>query len=327
VLDVAAGQGWEEWSRVSDFADSSGTDLHYVLDERAGEVMFGPAVRQSDGSMSQFGAIPPKGAVLRIRSYRTGGGYRGNVSKGALNVLKSTIPYVSSVENRLPASGGVDGETIEEAKVRGPIVMRTLNRGVTSLDYEHLTRQAAPEVARVRCVAALQIGDQPNPGGAVRVLIVPSCAGDERGRLRFEQLVPEDETLERVTRYLDERRVVATRLVVEPPTYQGVTVVAQVRARARARMTTVEEAGIRALYEYYHPIIGGPDGTGWPFGRPIHVGEVYAVLQRVEGVEYIEQARLYGTDPITGRRGDPVERLEIDSNSLVFSYEHLIRVG
>jgi predicted phage baseplate assembly protein len=145
--------------------------------------------------------------------------------------------------------------------------------------------------------------------------------------LRFEQLVPEDETLERVTRYLDERRVVGTRVVVEPPTYQGVTVVAQVRARARARRSAVEQAGIRALYHYYHPIIGGPDGTGWPFGRPIHVGEVYAVLQRIEGVEYIEQARLYGTDPITGRRGEAVDRLEIDPNSLVFSYEHLIRVG
>jgi hypothetical protein len=121
--------------------------------------------------------------------------------------------------------------------------------------------------------------------------------------------------------------VVATRLVVEPPTYQGVTVVAQVRARPRARRSAVEEAGIRALYRYYHPILGGPDGTGWPFGRPAHVGEVYAVLQRVEGVDYIEQARLYGADPITGRRGDPVERLEIDANSLVFSYEHLLRVS
>jgi predicted phage baseplate assembly protein len=152
------------------------------------------------------------------------------------------------------------------------------------------------------------------------------CSGDEMDRLRFEQLVPEEETMERVARYLDERRLVGTRLIVEPPTYQGVTVVARARARPRARVSAVEQAGMRALYRYYHPIVGGPDGTGWPFGRPIHAGEVYAVLQRVEGVEYIEQARLFPADPITGRRGEAVERLHIGTDSLVFSYEHLLRV-
>ena len=65
----------------------------------------------------------------------------------------------------------------------------------------------------------------------------------------------------------------------------------------------MEEAARRALYQYFDPIVGGPDGDGWPFGRPVNVGEVYAVLQRVEGVEYVEDVRLFATDPITGRTG------------------------
>jgi hypothetical protein len=83
---------------------------------------------------------------------------------------------------------------------------------------------------------------------------------------------------------------------------------------------------LRALYRYYDPLTGGPDGDGWPFGRPIHVGEVYAVLQRIDGVEYIEDARLFGADPLTGQRGDSVQQLDIAAHSLVFSYEHLLRV-
>ncbi len=47
----------------------------------------------------------------------------------------------------MPATGGVDGEDIEEAKIRGPIVMRTLGRAVTAEDYEQLAKQAAPEAA------------------------------------------------------------------------------------------------------------------------------------------------------------------------------------
>ncbi len=35
--------------------------------------------------------------------------------------MKSSIPFVARVENRRPARGGVDGEDIENAKVRGPI--------------------------------------------------------------------------------------------------------------------------------------------------------------------------------------------------------------
>jgi predicted phage baseplate assembly protein len=182
-------------------------------------------------------------------------------------------------------------------------------------------------VARVRCVPAG--GDEAKPGvgsEGVRVLVIPAVAGDENGRLRFEQLILNEQLLQRVVNYLDDRRVVGARAIVEPPHYQGITVVARIRARRRARTATVEDAARRALYRYFEPIGGGPDGDGWPFGRPVNVGEVYAVLQRVEGVEFVEDVRLFATDPITGQRGEATQRLELAPNSVVFSHEHLIRV-
>src|SRR5213082_3619082 len=113
-----------------------------------------------------------------------------------------SIPYVSRVQNRRAAEGGVDGEDIEAAKVRGPIVLRTRDRAVTMEDYEHLAREAAPEVARVRCVTA---GDGADAGG-VRILVVPA-AGSNDGRLRFEQLSPAEETLQRIAHRLEDSRV------------------------------------------------------------------------------------------------------------------------
>ncbi len=160
----------------------------------------------------------------------------------------------------------------------------------------------------------------------MRILVIPAVAGDESGRLRFEQLILDGQLLERIANYLDERRVVGARIIVEPPHYQGITVVARIQGRRNARLTTVEESSRRALYRYFDPIVGGPDGDGWPFGRPVNVGEVYAVLQRVEGVEYVEDVRLFATDPITGQRGEATQRLELAANSVVFSYEHLVRV-
>ncbi len=89
----------------------------------------------------------------------------------------------------------------------------------------------------------------------------------------------------------------------------------------------LQKACLAALFDYFHPVRGGPDGTGWPFGRPLHVGEVYAVLQRLDGVELIEDARLFPADPITGERGDATQRLEVDPHALIFSYDHQVRVA
>lgn len=322
-LEVAGGSGWQLWQRVATFADSGPDDRHYIFDEVGGDVVFGPGVRLPDGSFRQYGAIPAKGAPIRLRAYRVGGGRTGNVAKDSIRVLRTTVPYIASVRNRRAAAGGVDGETVEEAKVRGPITLRTGNRAVTVEDYEHLAREAAPEVARVRCVPAAS--DDGGAGG-VRVLVVPATEADVNGRLQFEQLVPAGETLEAIVRYLDERRVIGARVLVEPPTYQGITVVARIRARARYTVRSVEHDAITALYQYFNPLTGGPEGGGWPFGRPLHAGEVYSVLQAVRGVEFVEDVRLFGADPITGQRGDAVSRLEIGPHSLVFSYEHLVRV-
>jgi predicted phage baseplate assembly protein len=322
VVEVSEGEGWQEWVPVDNFANSGPEDRHFQLDAASGEIAFGPAVREPGGTLRRYGASPAAGATLRVRSYRTGGGHKGNVARGAISILRTTIPFIGSVTNRHPASGGVDGEDLESAKLRGPLTLRTRDRAVTAEDYERVALEAAPEVARVRCVPA---GEGADPGG-VRVLVVPSVAGEEPGRLAFEQLVPSDETLQRIATALDERRVIGARLVVEPPVYQGITIVARLRARARTAPERLQTAAVAALNAYFHPISGGPEGAGWPFGRPIHAGEVYSVLQRLPGAELVEEARLFPADPITGRRGEAVQRLEIERNALVFSYGHQVLV-
>src|SRR5207249_3290145 len=76
----------------------------FDLDHTAGEVVLGPAVRQADGTLRGYGAVPPKGAQMRLRAYRTGGGRRGNVARNMLTVLKSSVPFVRAVTNRRPAA-------------------------------------------------------------------------------------------------------------------------------------------------------------------------------------------------------------------------------
>ncbi|CND49479.1 Uncharacterized homolog of phage Mu protein gp47 [Mycobacterium tuberculosis] len=321
LLESSDGEGWERWEPVEHFAASGPDDRHFRLDAATGDVAFGPAVRSPDGGIRQYGAVPPKGALLRAVRYRTGGGRAGNVARGALSVLRSSVPYVSRVENRDAAVGGVDGETLEEAKRRAPIALRAQDRAVTARDYEELARRAAPETARIRCLPVEEAGP-----GAVRVLVVPQAMPDPAGRLRFEQLVPGDDLLRRVTRYLDDRRPLGVRLAVGPPFYQGVTVVATVHCYAAANAEAVRGAALDALHGYVDPLTGGGDGRGWPFGRPLQAGEIFAVLQRVPGVELVDEVRLHAADPLTGKRGDAVDRIDLSPAALFFSYDHKVRV-
>ncbi|MDQ4098226.1 MAG: putative baseplate assembly protein, partial [Actinomycetota bacterium] len=322
ILEVAEPDGWEEWAPVESFGDCDEHSKVFLVDHVAGEVCFGPAVREADGSLRQYGAVPPKGAPLRLPLYRTGGGRRGNVARQTITVLKSSIPYITRVENRLPATRGVDAEDMEAAKVRGPILLRTGNRAVTAEDYEVLAQQAAPDVARVRCVPASDRGDV----GEVRVLIVPWVNDDGRGGLRFEDLKPPDSMLTTIAEYIGERKVIGARVRIEPPVYQGITVVARIRARPRAEPQRLRTEAVEALHRHFHPLLGGADGKGWGFGRPVHVGEVYSVLQRVRGTEFVEDARLFAADPITGQHGEAVQRITVERHSLVFSYRHQVLV-
>jgi predicted phage baseplate assembly protein len=320
-FDATGAPIWERWRRVDDFADSKPSDRHYVLDAAVGEVRLGPAVRQEDGAIRRYGATPEKDRRLRMVEYRTGGGARGNVAAGSLRVMKSSIPFVASVENLREARGGVDGEDIENAKTRGPIRLRTRARAVTTEDYEEIAREAAPQAGRVRAVSAGE-GAQ---AGSVRLQVVPSV-GSPEGRIAYEQLVPDESLLRTIRDRLEECRVIGTQLNVERVGYTGVLVMATVRAAQGMDPARVKSAAERALFRYINPLAGGPDGRGWPFGRPVTMGEVYAVLQRVPGVELIESLELFGADAESGANRKKAERVEVSPNGLVFSLDHVVNV-
>lgn len=319
VLQVMSDEGVSEWTSVEHFAHSGPADRHFHVNASEGEVQFGPAIREGDGSLRQYGAVPLKGAHLQLEVYRTGGGVSGNVGAGQVRVLKTSVPYVSRVENRTAAVGGARGEDIEDAKLRGPLVLRSRGRAVTAEDFEQLTQQVAPEIARVQCLPA---------DGGVRLLVVPYCAGDDLGRIRRDELDPLPESLERIGAYLDERRLIGLRLVIEPPRYRWLTAVVSVRARPRYQADDVRRQVLRAVHELFDPLRGGPEGTGWPLGRAVQPHEINAMMARIPGVDMSEEitVRLFPADPATGQRGAAVPRLQLDPDEIVFSHEHQVQV-
>ena len=273
---------WTRWHRVESFYASESTDRHYLIDPTVGSVVFGDGRR---------GMIPPPGpnAVVAER-YQTGGGLVGNIGAGALRVLRQSVPYVDRVTNYYRARGGADMETVGEAKLRGPQVVRHRYRAVTIEDYEWLALKASPNVARARCLKT------PRREGEVTLLILPR--GEQRGRDLHKKPVAAPELLRRVQDFLDERRLVTTRLRVSKPRFVEISVrVGVVLKRgggpgAEQLKGRLEERIRLAL----HPLFGGAERKGWAFGRSLHKSDLYRVVEDEELVDYVEDLELYDQD-------------------------------
>lgn len=325
ALTVTEGDTTTEWHQVDSFATADESTTCFTINSVAGEVQFGPAIRENDGTVQQYGAIPPKSAIVRMSAYRTGGGRRGNVSIGQIRVLKTSVPYVSRVQNRRAAVGGADAETLDEVKARGPLLLQTRGKAVTAQDFQQLTLQVAPEIGRAECLTAAH----ESHAGLVRVLVVPNVASDEFGQVRREDLIPLTDTVRRIAEHLEQRRVVGTRVVVEPPTYRGLRIAIRLSALPGFDRDQVRENIIRVINLLLHPLKGGHDGRGWPLGRAVQPHEVSAALAWVGGVDLSEEVdlKLFEVDASGATENQPVPRLMLPRNGLVLSVKPSVRIA
>jgi len=298
--------GWEPWIEVEDFSESGPDDAHFVCDSASGEIRFGPTLRGADGTELQYGRIPRRGAMLRFSTYRIGGGSDGNVGRNTLTVLKSSIPYISAVRNRHGAQGGEDGETLEQAKLRAPSVLRSRTAAITAEDFEACALAASDQVARVHCLAADDPGGTP---GQVTLLLIPRChvngtpVGDE-------ELVVHRRLEDEVRAYLEPRRPLTVDVSISAPEYTRVGVSVVVRPRKGAIPELVEQSVREAFYRFVHPTFGGPEGDGWPLGRPLYGTEVMGELSRADGVDFVTELQLRVFDRNAGTYGQPVPFVE-----------------
>ena len=322
-VEAEDNSGWEAWEQVSEFSQSGVLDRHFECDPVSGEVRFGPAIRSPNGDNVRHGAVPPRGSRVRLTSYRHGAGPQGNVGRKTLRVLKSSIPYVASVTNRRSATGGVEPEDIENAKMRGPQALRTLHRAVTAGDFEFLAKEASPSVGRAHCLQPQETGQEgAPPPGVVQVLLVPNLPRSDR-RLTPEDLAIPADLLKQVKEYLDERRLLSVALTVSEPEYTWVAVEARVNTRPGTEIQ-VKQAIEEQLYRFINPVHGGGDGSGWAFGRGLFDSELSAQIQSVPGVNYIENLKVFPVDPTTGVRGEAIQSLSVPASGLLCSLSHSV---
>jgi predicted phage baseplate assembly protein len=252
-------------------------------------------------------------------SYRTTLGSKGNILKGQRFIITTGGFSGMSITNLKNAEGGQNEESMESAQARARRDLATQYRAITASDFEAVALSTPGlRVARAKAITNYHplypcVVNFPN---WVTVVIVP-----------VTRVLPTPQPgpgfIETVARYLDRNRLVTTGVSVVAPKYVKISVSCTVKIRKRSSQSAVTALVMEALNKFLDPLDGGPDGKGWPFGRPVYPSEIYQVVDAVEGVDYATGVSISAEGEYQADEGV----IKIPPVALVYPGDHAIKIS
>lgn len=205
--------------------------------------------------------------------YRIGNGPAGNVGPRAIRHLVTTVPGIGGVWNPLPATGGVEPESLEEVRQYAPQAFRTQERAVTPEDYARMTERH-PDVTKA---VATRLWT-----GSWHVMAI---AVDRKGGHPVDG--PFRSELEE---FLHRFILAGHEIRIDPPRFVPLDVACTVCVeegfyRGDLRRTLLRIFGSRTLRGgqrgYFHP-------DAFTFGQSVHLSDLVARAMTVPGVKWID---------------------------------------
>jgi hypothetical protein len=263
---------WVLWRQVADPADWGPRERVYSLDETSGEVQFGDGIH---------GAIPPIGrdAIVAFKYQRTEPAADGSdavpanavESRTALNLI-TPVESVEAAFSAEHAAGGSPPENAARVLQFGTQRLRHRGRAIVLRDFEDLALASSPDIAQARAfrrASGLQIvvvmqGKTPLPTSVQRRALQ---------RLLLESATP----------VLGEDAALA----VEAPRLR------RLRVHLNLNVASLDDAGDtagavkQALQEFFDPVRGGVDASGWPLGATPTDDDIAFALADARGLEGI----------------------------------------
>lgn len=260
---------WSLWTRVEDFDTSGPEARHYILDEESGRISFGDCIH----------GLAPEGRII-LAGHAVTLGSGGNIKAGRLTAIhpddRRELPFDSSplrIYNPDDAKAGRDRETEEACFKRFRRQLSQNDRAVTYEDYERLVRQT-PGLMIANCktvpVNRLPRRDGSYEENCITVVVEPYSLAEER--------VLSSAYEENILGYLEQRRMLGTKVALLSPEYIGITVYAEIISQpqyldARQRV----EAAVADFFR-----------KGWEFGNPVRYSELYGIIDTLDCVQRVE---------------------------------------
>ncbi len=254
------------WHEVDTLAGSGPSDRVYITqtdDKDVTTVIFGNGEK---------GARLPTGVQNVNAAYRNGIGSAGNVAAGQVTLLNTRPLGVTAVVNPLPATGGADRDSRDQARRNVPLAVTALDRLVSVQDYANFART----FAGIGKASAARLSDGHRQLLHVTVAgtnDIPIAQGSDLYTNLYQALQQFGDPFEPLR--VDERElvvlVIAARVQVLPD-YQWTFVAPQIRA------TLLDTFGFDKR----------------DLGQSVYLSEVISAIQQVRGVNYVDVTSLDG---------------------------------
>lgn len=259
------------WSPRRDLLNSSPTDAHFVVEVEADGAA---CLRFGD---DRHGTRPDANTRFQA-TYRVGIGAAGNIGRDSLCHILSDDPQlleaIGAVNNPLPASGGVDPESIEDIRQNAAGSFTLPERGITPRDYVDIViRETQLQVHQANAMLRWT-------GSWYTMFLAVERAGN----------MPADDAFTgRLRQRLEQYRMAGTDLVIVAPAYVALEVVMSVSVKPGYLPDNVKTALLKTFSNRQWP--DGERGVFYPdnytFGQPVYLNPLYAAAGAVPGVDSV----------------------------------------
>ncbi len=305
---------WVLWKNTCALDNAEPKDRYFESDKVSKKIAFGN---------DKKGRIPPLGFNNIKVDYVSGGGQTGNLSANTISSLVNVIPFVSSVNNPLPAQGGTDKETIQHLIVRAPHSFKNQGRAITTDDYESIIQENFPSIAKSKCFPSTRI-DGSLKGGYVTVVAIP--VSTEKKPIADKGLL---ESAEKILRKRCGMMIPPENIAVIPPSYIDISISGEVYSSTIENVPVVEKKISEVLEKFLHPLYGKSNGQGWDLGDLVCLSDIYHVLKEIPEVDHVENLSISGTidnQLVFSAKETGTQRTEIPPHTMICNGEHDLKV-
>jgi hypothetical protein len=273
LVTVITGSTSEDWQVIT-------TPIElYGPNDKVVEVTFVAGTMTFRFGDDVHGKALTAGQQVQVR-YRAGGGVRGRIGAGLLNETRqisplppANAPVTVTFTNPNPSTGGVDRESLADAKRRGPADFATHDSIVTSSDYAQASTSFNHPVygSVMKAMATIRTSLNAN---LVEVYVLALGAD---GRPATPSL-----GLKRgLTTYLSQLNVLTDQVRVLDGVLHQVDVDMTVVIDKNVDATVVKNNVEAALDAFF-------DINSWEMGMPLYVSNLIESVEDVEGVSYVD---------------------------------------
>jgi len=281
-------------------------DSQQVANSEYGTQLASVSLSNTDLLNTDNFGIAPANTTLTI-TYFSGGGVASNVASGTivnvgqLNILNRTTEFnqtetdlfndivkTVTVYNEMPATGGQDGETVEEIRQRALAIYSSQNRVVTRRDYEARVLSMPSKygaVAKVLAVTdASQTTIQSQQTSTQQEVNVPKPNAINLYVLGYNQN-KKITTLNSLVKtnlqqYLSQYRMLTDQVNILDAFIVNIGVNFDITVYKNYNMQDVLAVCLGAIKEYF-------DSTKWNINQPIRLGDLALLIQAQDGVQSV----------------------------------------